>query len=103
MAAQAPVQHLAQSAVRGRYMDDATDSGYGGSVLEGSSSDSDNLFDKSFSTGVHSREHVSSDTQQEIYKENCLLLTGSIEETKHLLNVLSIFDDTHIIEPQIIQ
>jgi len=102
MPTQVPVQHIPESAVRGRYIDDATDSGYGGSVIEGSSSDSDNLFDKSFSTRVHSREHMPSDTQQEIYKENCLLLTGSIEETKHLLNVFSFFDDTHTTEPQIL-
>lgn len=103
MANQVPVQHLPELAGRGRYMDDATDSGYGGSVIEGSASDGDNLFDKSFSTRVHSREYVSSDTQQEIYKENCLLLTGSIEETKHLLNVLPTFDDTHTIEPKVLQ
>ena len=92
MAPQVSVQKTADPAVRGRYLDDATtDSGYGGSVLDGSSSDGDNLFDKSFSSGVQSREHVPSDRQQEIYKENCLLLTGSIEETKHLLNVSPCF------------
>lgn len=99
MPTQAPVQHSLESAVQGRYIDDATDSGYGGSVIEGSASDSDNLFDRSFSTRVHSREHMPSDTQQAIYKENCLLLTGSIQETKHLLNVFSISNDTNTIEP----
>lgn len=88
MASQVAVQHMADPSVRGQYVDDATDSGYGGSVVDGSSSDdSDNLFDKSFSSEMQSREHMPSDRQQEIYKENCLLLTGSIEETKHLLNV----------------
>ena len=89
MTSQIAVQHTANTNGRGRYVDDATDSGYGGSVVDGSTSDgSDNLFEKSFSSDVLPREHMPSDRQQEIYKENCLLLTGSIEETKHLLNVL---------------
>jgi len=87
MAHQVSVQHAGDPSLRGRYVADATDSGYGGSVVDGSSSEGDNLFDKSFSSEVQSREYLQSDRQQEIYKENCLLLTGSIEETKHLLNV----------------
>ena len=84
---QVAVHHSADPNVRGRYLDDATDSGYGGSLIDESSSDGDNLFDKSFSSKIQSREPLPSDRQQEIYKENCLLLTESIEETKHLLNV----------------
>jgi hypothetical protein len=75
-----------------RLVDDATDSGYGDSVINGSSSDSDNLFDKSFSHEVKQRYHIPSVRQQEIYKENCHLLTTSIDETKHILTVSFLFD-----------
>jgi hypothetical protein len=73
-------------------VDDATDSGYGGSVINGSTADSDNLFDKSFSHEVQHRHHIPSARQQEIYKENCHLLTTSIDETKHILTVSPLFD-----------
>ena len=69
-------------------MDDGTDSGYGGSVIDGSSNDSENLFEGSFSTQVQSRHQIPMDRQEEIYQENCRLLTSSIEDTKHILRVI---------------
>ena len=77
--------------------DNATDSGYGGSIAgESSSLPSDNnIFDKSFSEEVtkclHQHHHLPSARQQELYKENCQLLTSSIEETKHVLKVRFLF------------
>ena len=68
-------------------LDDATDSGYGSSVIDGSSNDSENLFERSFSAQVQSRHLIPMDKQEEMYQENCRLLIGSIEETKHILKV----------------
>ena len=67
--------------------DDATDSGYGGSIIEGSSSDSESLFGKSFSTGAGNWHDIAGKRQEEIYQENCRLLTEAIEDTKHILKV----------------
>jgi hypothetical protein len=66
---------------------DATDSGYGTSTVGGSSIDSENLFEKPFSSEVQYRRQGTSGWQQEIYQENCRLLAGSIEDTKHILKV----------------
>jgi hypothetical protein len=87
MASQVQLQPAGQPNPPLRFVDDATDSGYGGSVVDGSSSESDNLFDKSFSHEVQHRHHMPSVRQQEIYKDNCHLLIGSIDETKHILKV----------------
>lgn len=67
--------------------DNATDSGYGGSIADEPSTPSDNLFDQSFSRGMSKSHFLPSTRQQEIYQENCQLLTSSIEETKHILKV----------------
>lgn len=67
---------------------DATDSGYGTSTVGGSSVDSENLFEKSLSSEVRCRRLLeTTERQQEVYQDNCLLLAGSIEETKHILKV----------------
>jgi hypothetical protein len=87
MASQIPLQPALQHVQPPRFADDATDSGYGGSVIDGSSHESDDMFDKSFSNEAQPRYHIPSARQQEIYKENCHLLTGSIDETKHILKV----------------
>ena len=71
------------------FPDDATDSGYGGSVINASSTDSENLFEKSFANGSRNRVHMASERHQELYQENCRLLTGSIEDTKHILKVMN--------------
>ena len=68
-------------------MDDTTDSGYGGSVIDGSSNDFENLFERPFSTQLQSRHQIPMDRQEEIYQENCRFLTGSIEDTKYILKV----------------
>lgn len=70
------------------FRDDATDSGYGGSVHDDSSPKADNLFERSFSAEINPRNHLPSARQQEIYQENCRLLIGSIDDTKHVLKVL---------------
>jgi hypothetical protein len=75
-------------------MEDATDSGYGGSVIDGSSNDSENLFERSFSSQVQSRHQIPMDRQEEIYQENCRLLIGSIEDTKHILKVTILHQST---------
>lgn len=69
------------------FRDDATDSGYGGSVNDGSSSEGENLLERSFPTEMHHRNHLPSMRQQELYQENSRLLIGSIEDTKHILKV----------------
>jgi hypothetical protein len=79
-----------ESAMTTRISHDATDSGYGGSIVDSTSIDSENLFEKSFSSEVHHRQHIISDKQQEIYQENCQLLTTSIDETKQVLKVSTI-------------
>ena len=76
------------------FMEDATDSGYGGSVIDGSSNDSENLFERSFSSQVQSRHQIPMDRQEEIYQENCRLLIGSIEDTKHILKVTILHQST---------
>ena len=68
-------------------MDNATDSGYGGSVIDGSSTDSETLFESSISTQVQSRHQIPMDRQEEMYQENCRLLLGSIGDTNHILKV----------------
>jgi len=82
-----PFNPSTPTAQRGPYIDDATDSGYGGSVKGGSSPDRENLFEQSFSTEMHHRNQLPTTRQQEIYQENCRLLTGSIDDTKHILKV----------------
>jgi hypothetical protein len=66
---------------------DATDSGYGTSTVGGSSIDSENVFERSFPSKVQYRHQGATGRQQEIYQENCRLLVGSIEDTKHILKV----------------
>jgi len=85
-----PFNPSTPTAQRGPFRDDATDSGYGGSVKDGSSPDGENLFERSFSTEMHHRNQLPTTRQQEIYQENCRLLTGSIDETKHILKVFSV-------------
>lgn len=77
-------------------VDNATDSGYGGSVADESASTSDNLFDKSFSQEVSRRHYLPSTRQQEAYKESCQLLTSSIEDTKDILKVPHSFLDIFV-------
>jgi hypothetical protein len=77
-------------------MDDAidSDSGYGGSFIDNSSNDSENLFERSFSAQVQPRHQIPMDRQEEIYQENCRLLTGSIEDAKHILKVTILLQST---------
>jgi hypothetical protein len=84
-------------------MDDATDSGYGGSIIDGASTDSKNLFEQSFSNVAQYRHQIPTDRQQEIYQENCRLLTGSIEDTKYILEVVFSFGSDLIIELEVVQ
>jgi hypothetical protein len=68
--------------------DNASDSGYGGSIK-----DDDPLTNLSETTEVflsldsQVNQHFTTSKSQELYKENCQLLTASIEDTKHLLKV----------------
>jgi hypothetical protein len=74
---------------RPSFTDDATDSGYGGSIIDGSSNDSsENFVEKPLPKDFQSRHQIPADRQQEIYQENCRLLTGSIEDTKYILKVI---------------
>ena len=75
-------------------MDDATDSGYGGSFIDNSSNDTENLFERYFSAQVQPRHQIPMDRQEEIYQENCRLLTGSIEDAKHILKVTILLQST---------
>jgi hypothetical protein len=72
---------------RGSFRDDASDSGYG-SVSDGSSVflGSQTVLDGSLAKDSSSA-HVAPSMQEELYRENCRLLTGSIEDTKHVLKV----------------
>ena len=85
-----PLKLSSPAVHRGTFKDDATDSGYGGSVKDGPSDDGENLFEGFLSREMHHRNQLPTTRQQEIYQENCRLLTGSIEDTKHILKVLLI-------------
>jgi len=67
--------------------DNATDSGYGGSIADESSISSENVLERALSNGEHSKHRVPSTRQQEIYAENCQHLISSIEDTKSVLKV----------------
>lgn len=103
MTSQAPYCPSIRSTRRLSFTDDATDSGYGGSINEGSTTDSKNLFEQSFLTEVQYRHQIPTDRQQEIYQENCRLLTGSIEDTKYILEVVVSFGSDLIIELEVVQ
>jgi len=71
------------------FPDDVSDSGYGGSLSDCSSTDYRSLLETSRSSDSLSRHlHIPTDRQQELYSENCRLLTRSIEDTKEILKVL---------------
>ena len=85
MASQLPYR----PSTRRSFTDDATDSGYGGSIVDGSSNDSSENFPESgLPKDFQSRHQIPADRQQEIYQENCRLLTESIEDTKYILKVV---------------
>jgi hypothetical protein len=70
------------------FPDEVSDSGYGGSLSDGSSSDYANLLEHSSSSASVSRHlDIPADRQQELYSENCRLLAGSINDTKEILKV----------------
>jgi hypothetical protein len=73
---------------RGSFKDDASDSGYGGSVIDGASLvvGSEDVLNAS-RLKESARRHEGASLQEEHYRENCRLLTGSIEDTKHILKV----------------
>jgi len=71
------------------FPDDVSDSGYGGSLSDCSSTDCHGLMEGSRSSDSLSRHlHIPTDRQQELYSENCRLLSTSIEDTKEILKVL---------------
>jgi hypothetical protein len=72
---------------RGSFKDDASDSGYGGSVVGPLSVlDSRDVLDGSGIKDLSAR-HETTSMQEEYYRENCRLLAGSIEDTKYILKV----------------
>ena len=73
---------------RGSFKDDASDSGYGGSLNDGASSvmGSQDVLSE-FDVKDASARHEATSMQEEHYRENCRLLTCSIEDTKHILKV----------------
>jgi len=71
--------------------DDESDSGYGGSLGDCSSTDCGSLLKASRSSDRLLRHlHIPTDRQQELYSENCRLLSASIEDTKEILKVLAV-------------
>lgn len=88
MTSQVPYRASIGPIRRSSFMDDATDSGYGSSIMDGSSTDSENPFERPFSPDAQHRHQIPTDRKQEIYQENCRLLTGSIEDTKYILKVI---------------
>jgi hypothetical protein len=70
------------------FPDEVSDSGYGGSLSDCSASDYANLLEHSCSSTSISRHlDIPADRQQELYSENCRLLSGSINDTKEILKV----------------
>jgi hypothetical protein len=106
MASQKTVHSLKNDVVPEDVRDHATDSGYGGSIADDSFSPSGNLFDKSFSEQMNKAHFLPSTRQQEIYQASCQLLTGSIEDTKHILKVCLLFpffsQIAYCLEPKVV-
>ena len=67
--------------------DNTTDSGYGGSIKDDPLNESNEGFYERSSSEMRYKHHLPTSRHQELYRENCHLLTGAIEDTKHLLKV----------------
>ena len=111
MAAQPPLSRSpATSPARPRggsappFPDEASDSGYAGSLSDCSSADGAILLEPSSSSHSISRHlDIPADRQQELYSENCRLLATSINDTKEILKVRILHAIADFAELEVVQ